>query len=105
MDTSVHIRKKSAGRRHKKKNLIPLNCIITTAKYINGFTLAITFSNGHTSTVDFTTALDKYARGYYERYKELKNFRQFHIEDGNIVWGRNWDLIFPLADIYQGKIK
>jgi len=89
---------------HQKK-LILLNCVITAAKYIDGYTIAITFSDEHNSTVDFTKALDKYARGYYERYKELKNFRQFHIEDGNIVWGRNWDLVFPLADLYQGKVK
>jgi hypothetical protein len=30
---------------------------------------------------------------------------RFKIEDGNIVWGKNWDLIFPAHELHAGKIK
>ena len=27
------------------------------------------------------------------------------IENRNIVWGRNWDLIFPLNELHEGHIQ
>ena len=25
-------------------------------------------------------------------------------ENGNIVWGKNWDLIFPVEQLHSGKL-
>ncbi len=30
-------------------------------------------------------------------------FRTFVIDDGNVVWGEDWDLIFPIENLYIGK--
>jgi hypothetical protein len=27
-----------------------------------------------------------------------------NIDGGNIVWGRNWDLIFPIEQLHEGVI-
>ena len=40
----------------------------------------------------------------YNKYLDPKRFKKFEIENGNIVWGKNWDLIFPLEQLYAGKI-
>ena len=40
----------------------------------------------------------------YNKYKKQENFKKFKIENGNIVWGKDWDLIFPVYDLYEGKI-
>ena len=29
---------------------------------------------------------------------------RFTIDNGNIVWGKNWDLIFPVEHLYSGRI-
>ena len=29
----------------------------------------------------------------------------FKIENGNIVWGEDWDLIFPIEQLHQGRIE
>ena len=29
---------------------------------------------------------------------------KFTIENGNIVWGKNWDLIFPIEDLHAGAL-
>jgi len=29
---------------------------------------------------------------------------RFTIDNGNIVWGKNWDLIFPVEPLYAGRI-
>ena len=33
------------------------------------------------------------------------NFRRFEIEDGNIVWGKSWDLVFPVEQLHAGVIE
>ena len=32
-------------------------------------------------------------------YLEPENFKQFTIEHGNVVWGKNWDMIFSIEDL------
>ena len=29
---------------------------------------------------------------------------KFTIDDGNIVWGKDWDLIFPIEQLFSGVI-
>ena len=40
----------------------------------------------------------------FNKYKKEANFKRFKIENGNVVWGKDWDMIFPLYDLYKGKI-
>ena len=40
----------------------------------------------------------------YNKYLEWKHFKKATIENGNIVWGKNWDLIFPIEQLHEGKI-
>ena len=65
----------------------------------------MSFNDGFKRIVDFEPFLFAYDRGYYNRYRMLSNFKSFKIEDGNIVWGKDWDLIFPIKELYAGKIK
>jgi hypothetical protein len=44
--------------------------------------------------IDFEPAIQKYARGEFKIYADKANFKKFGIENKNIVWGDNWDLIF-----------
>lgn len=71
--------------------------------YVKDYTLLVTFANGKVKEVDFTLALEKYAQGYYAKYKKLNNFKKFKIENQNIVWGKDWDLIFPPENLYKGR--
>lgn len=40
----------------------------------------------------------------YNKYLDESEFRKFTIDDGNIVWGEDWDLIFPIEQLYSGAI-
>ena len=53
--------------------------------------------------IDFTLAIEKYAKGDYFMYSNKKQFSKFLIENGNIVWGKNWDLIFPVQDVFNAS--
>ncbi len=99
METSVRSTSKSKLRKNNHKNLR-----IVEAVYLRNFEVLILFSNDRMKIVDFAAPLIKYAKGDYAKYAEKRNFKKFYIEDGNIIWGKNWDLIFPVADIYEGRL-
>ena len=51
--------------------------------------------------------LDEFIRQHphpqYNKYHDPDLFRTFVIDDGNVVWGEDWDLIFPIENLYIGK--
>ena len=75
------------------------------ARYLDGYRLLIEFTDGKQQIVDFTDYLNTSALGYLRRYRDTERFKKFNIEKNNIVWGKNWDLIFPIAQLYQGRIE
>jgi hypothetical protein len=77
---------------------------VENARYVDGYSLLIEFTDGKQQIVDFSSYLQTSALGYLQKYKDLKYFKKFKIEKGNLVWGRNWDLIFPIHQLYIGKI-
>ena len=53
----------------------------------------------------FVKVTSKKTGNKYNKYLDERKFRQFKIEDGNIVWGKNWDLIFPIEQLHRGRIE
>lgn len=81
------------------------NPTINTATYLEGYKVSIVFNDGKTSIVDFGPFLASKKSSYLKKYINPLLFKNFHIEDGNIVWGKDWDMIFPLHQLYKGSIK
>lgn len=79
-------------------------CIVS-ASYVCKKVLDITFSNGVKKMVNFSPFFADNKIEYLEKYKSVSSFKKFKIQDGNIVWGKDWDLIFPIEQIYLGEIK
>lgn len=69
---------------------------IKSAKYINDFTIAISLTNGKTKLVDFNPIFHKYVKGEYMDYFDPQKFKKFIVKHGNIYWGENEDVIFPV---------
>ena len=78
---------------------------VQKANYVNGYVIDVTFNDNTTQRIDFETFLNTHSHPQYNKYKEIKWFKTFTIENGNIVWGKNWDLIFSTDDLYNGKIE
>ncbi|MBC7937098.1 MAG: DUF2442 domain-containing protein [Rhizobacter sp.] len=78
---------------------------IQNAAYLDGYRISILFNNGKNKIVDFSPFVTNNNKAALSKYKILSNFKKFEIGEGNIVWGKNWDLIFPVYELYQGKIK
>ena len=79
-----------------------MNLTITAAKYIAPLSVELTFSDGAIQIVDVGSFIKKNPHPQYNSYLDEKKFKKFKLEMGNIVWGKNWDLIFPVDCLYAG---
>lgn len=77
---------------------------VTQAEYQDDYKILISFSDLTQQIVDFGPFLTKLSHPVYSKYKRLALFKKFKIESGNIVWGKDWDLIFPIDQLHSGKI-
>jgi len=77
---------------------------VSNAAYLDGYKLELVFNDNKKQVVDFGNFLNTHSHPQYNKYKKPENFKKFKIENGNIVWGKDWDMIFPVFDLYQGKI-
>ena len=84
---------------------------ITKTEYLNveqvehagAYKLLITFNDGHKSVVDFEPFLSKSQHPAIRRYLEQSLFLKWSIDYGDLHWN-DFDLVFPLADLYAGEI-
>ena len=76
---------------------------IINAAYLSDYKVLVLFSNNRMKIVDFAKAIAEYAIGECAIFANKTAFKKFSIENGNIVWGKNWDLIFPVIDIFNGS--
>ena len=102
MDTVLSSENRTQKRKNNPKNRL---ISVITAKYISGYLIEIGFNDNTIKTVDFGRFLEKHVHPQFNKYKNPESFKQFKIESGNLIWGENWDLIFPVDQLYRGKIK
>jgi hypothetical protein len=76
---------------------------IKTAKYIGDFAIRLFFSDGLNRLVDFKPFLESSLHPSIRKYLDEDRFKQFQIIEGNLNWN-NYDLIFPVYDLYRGKL-
>ncbi len=100
MANSVHLSQKSKVRRNKQKAQ-ESNITIKSAKYIRDFMIALTFTNSETKLFDFLPIFQKYVKGVNIKYFAPQNFRKFIVKNGNIYWGKNEDIIFPVSKFLE----
>ncbi len=77
---------------------------ITKANYVDRYKIRLSFSDDTSQLIDFEPFLANHPHPQHDKYRQLANFKQFHLEHGNIVWGEDWDLIFPIVQLHQGFV-
>ena len=77
---------------------------VTVAEYAGGLSLKLTFDDGTTRIVDFFSFIRNHPHPQYDKYLDQDTFRTFRLENGNVVWGEDWDMIFPVEDLYNGYL-
>jgi len=76
---------------------------VKSAIYIGDFAIRITFNDGVNKLVDFKAFLESSIHPSIRKYLEEAKFEKFDIIDGNLNWN-DYDLLFPIYDLYQGRI-
>jgi hypothetical protein len=76
---------------------------ITQAKYVSDYKIRLTFNDGAVRVVDFGPFLAKARNPDTADYRDLRKFKSFRVEDGDLIWGE-LQMIFPIIDLYKGAI-
>ena len=77
---------------------------IIEATNAGNLSVNLLFSDNTSQTVDIGEFIRRHPHPQYNKYLDEKKFRQFKLENGNIVWGKNWDLIFPIEQLHSGSV-
>jgi hypothetical protein len=77
---------------------------VDSAKYLVDYAIRIKFSDGKERLVDFKPFLSKSLHPSIKKYLDENKFSYFSLTDGNLNWN-DYDLIFPVSDLYSGQIE
>ena len=77
---------------------------IIKAENKGNLTVCLTFNDNTVQTVDIGEFIRRHPHPQYNTDLDPRKFSRFTIENGNIVWGKNWDLIFPLEQLHAGTV-
>jgi len=81
-----------------------IDCLeVKSAKYIGDFAIRIYFSDGLYKLVDFKPFLESSLHPCIRKYLDESKFKKFQILNGNLNWN-DYELIFPIEDLYKCKI-
>lgn len=76
---------------------------IDKALYEGDLKVRLIFNDGVSVLMDFGSWIHQNPHPQYNRYLDEKLFKKFYIDDmGNIAWGKNRDLYFPIDKLHEG---
>lgn len=78
---------------------------IVDAKPVGNLSVYLLFSDNTHQEINIGQFIKSHPHPQYNKYLDEIEFNKFTIDDGNIVWGEDWDLIFPLEQLHAGCIK
>jgi hypothetical protein len=76
---------------------------IVEATFVSDYKIRLVFNDESERVVDFGPFLKKARNPDTTDYLDLKKFREFRIEDGDLIWG-DFQMIFPITDLHRGAI-
>lgn len=77
---------------------------VTGATLLQNFNVKIEFSDNTCKVIDFEQFLKENSHPQWDKYRNITHFKKFRIENGNLIWGSNWDLAFPVYSLYTGNL-
>ena len=78
---------------------------IVEAQYVGDLKVSLTFNDKVSVVIDFGTWIKNNPHPQYNRYLDERKFKKFYLDEmGNIAWGKNRDLYFPIDELHEGRI-
>jgi hypothetical protein len=102
MEQSIHTKSKSGLQKSSRENKADKKIAVQSAVYLKDFEILLSFSNGKQRIVNFLPQFSKLS-GAYSKYFLPNSFKKFIVKNGNIYWGKNEEVIFPVHQLYTGK--
>lgn len=103
MDTNTRVSDNHQGRKDKQKGVRP-SLAVTDAKWLRDYIVQVFFNDGTQQEVDFSLYLVTHPHPYTDPFKDPERFKTFYVDRGNLVWGENWDMIFPTWKLHRGYL-
>ena len=75
---------------------------VLSAKYIDDYKVEIIFDDKKKNIINFLPAIK--SNPVCKKYLDISKFKKFKVDQGNIVWGNNWDMIFTLDSLYNNTL-
>lgn len=101
MEQSIHTKSKGRLQKSNCKNKAAQQIAVVAAAYLKDLEILLFFNNGEQRIVNFLPLFSKLS-GAYIKYSLPQNFKKFIVKNENIYWGKNEDVIFPVANLYTG---
>ena len=76
---------------------------IKEAKYITDYKILFKFNDDNETLIDFNDFISNSSHPDIKKYKNKKLFKHFNIDNGDVEWN-DYELAFPIYDIYKGSI-
>ena len=77
---------------------------IEEAKYVEDYQIYMKFNDGKENIIDFKNFIFKSRHPDINKYKNIDLFKKFNLEFGDLEWN-DYDLSFPIYDLYKDKIQ
>jgi hypothetical protein len=77
---------------------------VVQAAHAGAHRLRLVFSDGAERVVDFGPFLHRSGHPAIRSFLDPDRFASFRLEHGDLVWG-DYELCFPIADLYEGRIE
>jgi hypothetical protein len=81
----------------------PKTIRIESAEYVGEHKLHLFFTDGKEQVVNFGPFLENSLHPEIRKFLSPKNFKRFAVQGGELMWG-DFDLIFPIMDLYKNKL-
>jgi len=76
---------------------------IENVKHLGKYRLELSFNDGTSQMIDFGPFLSGSLNPLVRKYLNPEEFKKYELDDGDLEWN-DYDLCFPVADLYENNI-
>ena len=77
--------------------------IIKKVEYVGEYKLNFLFNDNTSQVIDFYPFLSDSLNPLIRKYLDINEFKKFELDNGDLQWN-DYDLCFPIADLYENNI-
>ena len=77
---------------------------IDNVEYVDGLMQSLLFSDESSQMIDCSVLFEKHPHTQYNKYKKKSELKKIWLCNGNLIWGKHVDLIFPSNALCFGNL-